>query len=44
MRMERSEWSRFEGEFGTDQRGFGNGLDAPSMGEVSGYFQFLLVL
>lgn len=43
--MERSEWGRFERNDGNDERGFGNGLDAPTMGkEVPGYVQFLLVL
>lgn len=38
MRMERSGQSRSEGDFGTDLRGFVNGLDAPSQREFPGYF------
>ena len=36
--MEKSEWNRFERDYGVDVRGFGNGLDALNMGEVPGYF------
>lgn len=41
MRVQ-SEWSRFEGDFGTDLRRSGNELDVPSKGdEVTGNVLFL---